>query len=1126
MLDFIERILRMPRVVMTIMVLLLGAGFAAYTSLPKESFPAIDIPYFYISVAQTGVSPRDAEQLLAKPIEDRIKEIDGLENYSSTSTTGHASVFLEFNVNANKDKALSDIRAKMDGIAGDLPTDATVPTVTEISFTDMPTISVAVYGSVPERELVRRAKDLKEELEGMGNVQSVTLSGSRDEVLEVQIDLNSLEAYDLTASQLFDALARNNMVVPGGVLDTGQGSFNVEVPGLIKNVQDVYTLPIKTSGDTVVTFGDVATVTRTFEDATSYAHVNGQPAITLGVIKKLGSNVITVSDDVRATTKAFTSAWPQGIETSFLIDQADSTKGLFRSLEAAVLTAVALVLITCIATLGVRPAIMIGMSIPISFMIAFLVVQMMGMTINMMIMFGLVLAVGVLVDDPIVVVEYAERKLMEGVSKKEAFILAARKMFVPVVSATLTTLGAFIPLLFWPGIIGKFMSYLPIIVIVVMCASLVSALIFMPIIGAFIASTHVDPKAKEAADIVMYADKFDPKKVGGVTGVYVRTMEHLIHQPIITLAVGFFLVVMMFAAYIMNPTGTEAFPASEPEFGTVNVITRGNYSPSEIRDLLVEVETQILQVPGIQDEVMSFGGGAGGLGGSSPPDTIGSFNLQLMPYNDRVKAAEIFQDIRDRVANISGLEVQIAAQENGPPAGKAINLRVEGNVYADIAPAVGKLRDYIETQLGDTIDVEDGRPAPGIDWEVTIDREAAAKYGIGVRELSPYVQLLTAGVKLGSYRPDDGGDELDIRVRLPKDERTFDALDSMRVVTAQGLVPVSNFIQRTAVPKVANISRRNGVYSMNVAANLNPTNAAGEAVTSEAKIEQIKAWQAGQEWPAGVKIVYGGAAEQVDDTNAFIVTALFSALALIALILLIEYNSFYQVVVTLMTVVMSIAGVMLGMVVTGMSFSAIMTGLGIVALAGIVVKNGIVLIDTYNHYHREEHVEPVKAMLITISQRVRPVLLTATVTALGVIPMALNVEFDFIRREIVVGGLAGSWFIHLSAALVSGLFVSTALTLVMVPVMVVAPNVLLDQIKWVSHQFGRLGDFVRNRGQAAQAVPAGFDGMAVEIPADADGAKRYIVSPDAGLKDNDGLVETEKDGVTIVSRPDRPEAAE
>lgn len=1110
MMNLLERVLRMPRVVLTLMTLLLIAGFSAYNALPKESFPAIDIPYFYVSVSQTGVSPRDAERLLAKPIEDRVKDLDGLENYTSTSTTGHASVFLEFNVNADKDKALQDIRAKLDGVSSELPDDANEPTVTEISFSSVPSLSVAVYGDVPERTLVRRAKELKEALEGIPTAQSVSISGSRDEMLAVTIDLNRLEAYNLTANQLFDALARNNMVVAGGTLDTGQGSFNVEVPGLITTAQDVYALPLKADGDNIVTFGDVATITRTFEDATEYAHVNGQPAITLGVVKELGSNVIDISDQVRAVTEEFTRDWPDGVQYSFLVDQADSTKHLFRSLEAAVLTAVALVMTVCVATLGVRPALMIGTSIPISFMIAFLVVQMLGMTINMMIMFGLVLAVGVLVDDPIVVVEYAERKLQEGVSKKEAFILAARKMFVPVVAATFTTLGAFFPLLFWPGIIGKFMSYLPIIVIVVMVASLVSALVFLPVIGAIIASTHVDKKAKEAADVVMYADKFDVKKVRGATGYYVRTLQHLIRHPLITLAVGFSLVFGMFAVYISNPTGVEAFPASEAEFGTVNVIARGNYSPVEIRDMLVEVENEILQVQGIQDSIMTFAGGGGGLMGSSaPPDTVGQFNLQLINYNDRVKAEEIFQNIRNRVADISGVEVQIAAQENGPPAGKSINLSVESSNYDDLIPVVTQLRNFIENELGDTIDVEDGRPSPGIDWQVQIDREAAARYGIGVRELSPYVQLVTGGVKLGSYRPIDADDELDIKVRLPLEERTFDSLDSLRIVTTQGLVPVSNFISRTAVPKVVNISRKNGKYQMAVAANYTPE-IAGDATAVVAKTAALQAFVNQADIPATATVVFGGADEQIGDTNAFIGQALLGAVFIIFLVLLLSYNSFYQVAVTLTTVVMSIGGVLLGMVVTGMSFSAIMTGLGIVALAGIVVKNGIVLIDTYNHYAREEGVDPVKAMLITASQRVRPVLLTATVTALGVIPMAINLEFDFLRREVVWGGLAGSWFTHLSAALVSGLFVSTALTLIMVPVMITAPSVIRNgRVMTAIRSFfaGLFGRFTRRT-----AVATTPDGQTVEIPAEIDSTKRFIKT------DGTGLVETDQDGVTVVSR--------
>ncbi|HWA17830.1 MAG TPA: efflux RND transporter permease subunit [Devosia sp.] len=1044
MMNFLERILRMPRVVLVIMAGLLIAGGLSYASLPRESFPAIDIPYFYVSVSQTGVSPKDAEQLLGKPIEDRIKSIDGLSHYTTTASQGHASVVLEFDVNADKDKALSDVRAKLDGVTAELPADATTPTVTAISTASFPSVSIAVYGDVPERTLVQKAKDLQDALEKLPDVQSADLSGSRDEMLAVTIDLDRLEAYNLTAGQLFDALAKNNLVVPGGTLDTGNGSFEVQVPGLITTAADVYSLPIKTSGDTVVTFGDVATITRTFKDATSYAHVNGQPAITLAVVKKLDTNVISVVDEVKRVTAEVTGTWPEGIQHSFLLDQSESAKSLFNSLQAAVLTAVALVLITCVATLGVGPALMIGASIPISFMIAFLVTGIMGMTLNMMIMFGLVLAVGVLVDDPIVVVEYAERKLQEGVPKREAFIMAAKKMFVPVVSATFTTLSAFVVLLFWPGIIGKFMSYLPIIVIVVMCASLLSALVFMPIIGSIIARTHVDPVAKAKADLVMYPDKFDVQKVGGLTGIYVRVMSKLLHYPLVTLPIGFALIIAIFM--FAHPSGFVAFPVSEPEQGTVNVIARGNYSPTEVRDLLAEVETRILTVQGIQDSVMSFGGGGFAGFGSAPPDTIGSFQLQLLPWAERVPAEQIFQDIRDKVKDIPGLEVQLSAQENGPPAGKAINLRVESTSYDDLIPVVAKLRSFVENDLGDTLDVEDGRPAPGINWEVTIDRVAAAKYGIGVRELSPYVQLVTSGVKIGSYRPAELTDELDIRVRLPLEERTFDALDSLRITTAQGLVPVSNFITRKAVTKVATIGRYDGLYSMNVAANVAP------GVDSNAKVNQVREWEKEQAAagviPAGTHIVYGGADQQQAETFAFISKAFVIALALIALILLLEYNSFWQVFVTISTVGMSLAGVMLGLAITQTPFSMIMTGLGIVALAGIVVKNGIVLTDTYNHYNRDDGVEPIKAMLLTISQRVRPVLLTATVTALGVIPMALNIEFDFIGREINVGGLAGTWFVALSEALVSGLFVSTSLTLVMVPVMIVAPKV-------AKHQFGR-----------------------------------------------------------------------
>jgi multidrug efflux pump len=1065
MLDFIESLLRRPRAVFAVMAMLLIGGGVAYQSMPKESFPSIDIPFFYVSISQSGISPVDAVKLLGKPVEDRLDNVDGLENISTTATQGHVSVFLEFSVNTDKDQALSDIRAKLDGIINELPADADEPSVNEISFTDVPVLSVAVYGDVPERTLIRHANELKDALEALPDVQTVSVQGARDEVLEVRIDQLHLEAYDLTAGELFDALARNNMMVAGGTLDTGNGAFNLEVPGLISDAADVFSLPLKTVGGTVVTFGDVATVTRTFKDATEFAYVNGSPAITIDVTKRLGTNIIEVSDQIHTATEAVVKNWPAGVGHSFLLDQSVSTKNLYRTLEAAVLTAVVLVLIMCIAGLGVRPALMIGMSIPISFMMAFLVLNFIGMSINMMTMFGMVIAVGVLVDDPIVVVEYAERKLAEGVPRKEAFIMAARKMFVPVVSATATTLGAFVPLLFWPGIIGKFMSYLPIVVIIVMIASLISALIFMPVIGAVIARHERDDKARAEAEAVMFPDKFDPKKLRGLIGVYVRMMARLIHRPMITLAAGFAIVGFTFFYYIQNPTGMEAFPASEPEVGTVSVVTRGNYSPVEIRDMLLEVQDQVLKVAGIQDVILGFGGGDG-----SPPNTVGSLQLQLQPWSQRRPAEQIFTEIRERTKGISGLEIQIAAQEGGPPAGKALNLRIDSTVLADLGPSVARLRDFIENEMVGAIDIEDGRPAPGIEWKLVFDRAEASKYGVSIRDLGPYVQLVTDGVRIGSYRPEDASDELDIVIRLPTDQRSLEALDAMRIITSAGLIPVSNFVTRTVEPKIGNITRLNGLYSMNVAANLEPGLMAAE------KVAEVQAWTDAQVWPGDTKIIFGGAAEQTDETNAFIMKAFAAAMFLIFLILLIEYNRFYQVFVTLSTVVMSISGVLLGMVLTGMSFSAIMTGLGIVALTGIVVKNGIVLIDTYNHYNRDDGVEPVKAMLLTVAQRIRPVLLTAIVTAGGVIPMALNIEFDFIRREIVTGGLSGSWFTHLSAALVSGLLFSTLLTLVMVPVMITAPTVMkrraIAQWTWLRSNLKRKPKPTKPKPQLAEIEAA------------------------------------------------------
>ncbi len=1106
MMDMLEAILRRPRTVLTIMLVMLIGGISAYISLPKESQPAIDIPFLYVVVTQSGVSPADASRLLVRPLETEMRNIDGVKSMRSTAFSGGASVVLEFDINFDKDQALQDTKDAVDRAGQSLPEDANDPSVNEITISEFGSITVVLYGAVSDRALYQAGRDLRDELEGLSNVMDVDLSGDREEVLEVVVDLLKLESYNLTTTELFDALARNNLVVAAGTLDTGQGSFGIEVPGLIETAQDVFNLPIKTDGETVVTFSDIATIQRTFKDATVYTRVNGQPAVVLSVNKRLGSNIVELSEQVRELTDEIAKGWPVALQHSYMIDQAKTAIEMFGSLQSSVLTAVALVIIVTVALLGIRPALMIGLSIPLSFMMAFLFLQFMGMTVNMMIMFGLILTVGMLVDGAIVVVEYAERKISEGLSRREAFIRAARLMFWPILSSTATTLAAFTPLLLWPGIVGKFMSYLPIMVIVTLSASLITAMIFLPVVGALVARKRASEKEMLAAQALTGAETFNVNNIKGVLGAYVRFLAFLIRVPLVSLTLGFGLIAVIFMSYMANPTGMVAFPEIEPEYATVAVTGRGNYSPVEIRDLLIEVEQAVLPVQGIKDIVLNFG--STGAVAAVPNDTIGNLQLELEPYKDRRRADEIFAEIRDRTAGISGLGIELIGVEEGPPTGKDINLRIQSQTYDDLAPIVARVRNFVEFDLGNTIDVEDSRPLPGIDWEITIDREKAGRFGIGVRELSPYVQLVTTGVEIGTYRPDDAVDEVEIRVRLPKNQRTFAALDSLSIATSGGLVPVSNFIIRTAVPKVSNISRWDGLYNMSVAANVTGTNAeTGEQILAQEKVDQLKAWVEEQNWPANISFDFVGADEQTQETNEFMVQAGLGALFLMFLILLTQFNSFYQVFVTLSTVVMSTAGVLLGMMVTGQPFSAIMTGIGIVSLAGIVVNNSIVLIDTYNRLRREK-IDAVTAMLMTAAQRTRPVILTTVTTIFGLLPMALGISIDFFNRTIELGAPSSQWWTSLSTALVSGLAFSSLLTLVLVPVMLTAPGVLKSQIIWLFSLFGGK----RGEGEQGQSADVLSPQRQVAIPEDLDSARRYMDV------DATGLVETERNGVTVVSR--------
>lgn len=1074
MMEGLASILAHRRTVLTLLVAMVLAGSMAYINLPKDANPDIDVPVFFVSITQRGISPEDSERLLVRPLETQLRGLDGLKEISGIAGEGYGAIVLEFNIDFDKDAALADVRAKVDQAKAELPAEADEPQVAETNFSLLPTVIVTLSGNVPQRTLLQHARRLQDEIEGVSTVLEAKLVGHREELLEVVIDATRLESYGVTQEQLIRAVSANNQLIPAGFLDSGAGKFNVKVPGLFQTALDVYGLPIKVEGDAVVKLSDIAEIRRTFTDPTSFSRFNGEPAIAIQVIKRIGTNIIANNEEVRRVVAEATADWPKTISVGFTLDQSEFISEVQGGLQSSILTAIALVMIVVVAVLGMRSAILIGLAIPTSFMIGFLIVGLLGMTVNMMVMFGLVLTVGMLVDGAIVIVEYADRKMAEGMDRQAAYTRAAQRMFWPIFSSTATTLAAFLPMLLWPGVSGEFMSYLPIMVVIILSAALVTAMVFLPVLGGLFGKSTARPHEIEEARKLSGTSHVDYSEIRGFTGVYVRFLKVVAGHPIGNIAViggALATAFMVFTYFGEHNSGVEFFVDEEPQQVVVLVRGRGNLSVMEQRDLVSDVEEQILAVSGIKALFTTIGkSGAGGvdLGGiqDKPNDVIGDMMVELEDYCCRRKAEDIFAEIRERVGPLPGIIVEIRKIEGGPPTGKHVRLELTASTYSAVKEAAAFVRNHFETEVADLRDIEDSRSLPGIEWELSVDREEAGRYGADVQSVGAMIQLVTNGILVGKYRPDDSDDEIEIRVRLPENERTIDRLDTLRISTPAGLVPIRNFVERNARPKLSSITRQNGRFSLEVKANVLIEN----GILPDDKVREIGAWLDNQELPAGVSYRFRGADEEQKEAQAFLGKAVLASLFIMFVILVTQFNSFYQTILTLSTVIMSVIGVLLGMLATGQKFSVIMTGTGVVALAGIVVNNAIVLMDTYNRM-RAQGLPALDAVLRTCAQRLRPILLTTVTTIMGLVPMALQINFNFFDRIIQVGGITSIWWVQLSTAIISGLAFSTLLTLILIPTMLAMPSVWAES--WHNMRERRRGGPVKQDDVAPRgAKPA------------------------------------------------------
>ena len=1132
------------RMILAMIALSLTAGIFAYTTLPKEGEPDIEIPVLFVSVVFPGISAADSEALLVRPIETELADLDGLKRMTATAAENYAGVAIEFELGWDKAKTMADARDAMNAAEALFPEGAEKYSINEINFSEFPIIIVNLTGNVPERTMTRIAEDLQEEIEGMDAVLEAVIAGNRKEMMEVVIDPLRLEAYNVTAGELISVVRNNNQLIAAGEVDTAQGSFSVKIPSSFDEPRDIYNLPVKTNGDRVITLGDLADIRLTFEDRVGTARYNGETTVALQVVKRKGFNLIKTAAAIRALIEEAETTWPPELRAAVDIgssnDQSRVVASMVSQLEGSVLTAIALVMIVVLASLGTRAALLVGFAIPTSFLLCFVLLAVMGITISNIVMFGLILAVGMLVDGAIVVVEYADKRITEGEGPMRAYVEAAKRMFWPVVSSTATTLCAFLPMLFWPGVPGQFMGMLPVTLIFVLSASLIVALVYLPVVGGvsgrmgrgfdgaaavlrarlpwilraalvpvciyamFLGAMQtVNPDylfgldaasmgamaalpgalmfllAAFAASVAMGAAKIH-RAAKKVRSGYRRTnfgflVKLMVANPIMPLVMifgVFFFAFSVFEYFGENNRGVEFFVESEPEQAIVYVKARGNLSLPEKDRILKEAEAIVLAHPGVES-VFAFAG-AGGLnqntsGAEKPKDTIAQIQLETIPWENRRDRPEldgnlIMKELIAALEELPGIQIEVLGIERGPASNKPVHLRLTGDNWPELLRVTQEMRNVFDQTEGLTL-VEDTRPLPGIDWQIDVDVEKAGRYGADVATVGAMVQLVTRGILLDTMRVETSDEEIEIRVRLPEKDRVLSTLDGLKLRTREGLVPLSNFIARQPVQKLAEINRIDQKRYFDIKAGVLPglsrseTDAAGVEkdilINANERIAFLTRYLEANPLPPGVSWEWTGDQEDEAESQAFLSKAFIAALALMFIILLAQFNSFFNSFIVLLAVVLSTVGVLIGMLVMQQAFSIIMTGTGIVALAGIVVNNNIVLIDTYQELSR--YMPRIEAIIRTAEQRIRPVLLTTITTMAGLAPMMFGLSLDFINGGYSIDSPTALWWKQLATAVVFGLGIATVLTLLLTPSLLAARYWVVTYIVWIARALAVLG---------------------------------------------------------------------
>ncbi len=1008
------------------------AGLSAYRSLPRESFPDVSIPNILVYTLWPGASPADVEKQLTDELERELQGLEGLKQLTSTSTESVSVVNVEFVSGVDLDFALQKVRDRVDLAKAEFPEEAEEPVLRELNFSDVPILQVHLSGDLGPVELRRLAKELQDEVEAIPGVLRAALVGGIEREVQVDVDPERLRLYGVSLTDVIDTIRDENVSIPGGELQLTGRTLALRVPGEVEDPVAIEEFVVKAVSQQPIQIRDLATVRYGFKDRSSYSRIDGRESVSLSVQKRSGANIIEVVDRIREEVERRRAGWPQGLEVTFLADQSKDIRIMVADLENNILSGVVLVVIVLFFTMGLRNALFVGSAIPLAMLLTFVVVQLAGMTLNMMVLFSLVLAVGMLVDNSIVVIDNIYRHVQEGRPVIEAAQIGAREVGGAVLNSTLTTIGAFLPLFFWPGVVGDFMSILPIAVCIALAASLVVAFTSNPTFAAQFMRLGKDSS-------VVISDQAEVPEDAGYGGRLIQLYKRLLvaaldHRAMVvggTLAlfVGVFL---LFGAF--NP-GVEFFPETEPRQIWASVETPPGTRLEQTDAIVRELENRLRDLPDVQVVAAASGAGASGdefSGGRSEggDPTRGRVTLDLADMQDRSQSSFLtLEQARERVRGIPGATINVERPAEGPPVGDPLSIELSGDDFARL----GEIADRIQRLIADvpglaTLDSDFDLARPEV--LVHVDREQAARLGLTTAKIATTVRTAVHGTEASQFR--DGEDEWDVTVRFaPEARASLTDLSRLVVVNEDGVqIPLETVARVSTGSALQSIQHKDRRRVVTIAGKVtSPDQAVPVRTEAQRRIEAEA-----DLLPPGYALRFAGQSQDEDEAKAFLSKAFMYAVLLVLLLIVGQFNSFVMPFIIMTSVVMSLIGVLLGLLVTGTPFGIIMTGLGVISLAGVVVNNAIVLLD-YAEQLRAQGLERRTAILVTGMRRLRPVMLTAITTILGLVPTVVGWGFDFRSFRIAHGGESSQWWRPMGVAVMAGLAFATFLTLVLVPVL-------------------------------------------------------------------------------------------